>query len=63
MFLQHCLIQVLLSVAASPSTEVLYAPEKDIEVSKNAIVSEERALFYEHIGEYSIFLAGLIPLL
>ena len=38
-------------------------PKKDIVVSKNANVSEERALFSEHIGEDPIFLARLIPLL
>ena len=39
------------------------APEKDIVVSKNANVSEESALFSEHNGDNSIFLAHLIPLL
>ena len=36
--------------------------EKDIVVSKNTNVSEESALFSEHNGENSIFLACLIPL-
>ena len=49
--------------AASAWTEILRAPEKDIAVSKNANVSEERALFSEHIGENPIFFARLIPLL
>ena len=52
-----------LLVAASPWTEILRAPEKDIVVSKNVIISEERALFSEHIGENPVFLARLIPLL
>ena len=52
-----------LLVAANACTEILRAPEKDIVVSKNANVSEERALFPEHIGENPIFLARLIPLL
>ena len=52
-----------LLVAANVWTEILRAPEKDIVVSKNANVSEERALFSEHIGENPIFLARLIPLL
>ena len=51
-----------LLVAANAWTEILRAPEKDIVVSKNANVSEERALFSEHIGENPIFLARLIPL-
>ena len=38
-------------------------PKKDIVVSKNANVSEEKALFSEHIGENPIFFARLIPLL
>ena len=42
---------------------MLLAPEKDIVVSKNTNVSEESALFSEHIGENSTFLARLIPLL
>ena len=37
--------------------------KKDILVSKNANVSEEIALFSEHNGENSIFLAHLLPLL
>ena len=41
----------------------LHVPEKDIVVSKNVNVFEERALFSEHIGENPIFLARLIPLL
>ena len=52
-----------LLVAASAWTEILRAPEKDIVVSKNAIFSEERALFPEHIGEKSHILARLIPLI
>ena len=52
-----------LLVAANSWTEILRAPEKDIVVSKNANVSEERALFSEHIGENPIFLAHLIALL
>ena len=52
-----------LLVAASAWTEILRAPEKDIVVSKNANISEERALFPEHNGENPIFLARLIPLL
>ena len=38
-------------------------PKKDIVVSKNVNVSEERALFPEHNGENPIFLTRLIPLL
>ena len=52
-----------LLVAASASTEILHAPEKDIVVLKNANVSEERALFLGHNGGNLIFLARLIPLL
>ena len=52
-----------LLVAANAWTEILRAPEKDIVVSKNVTVSEESALFSEHNGENSIFLARLIPLL
>ena len=52
-----------LLVAVNAWTEILRAPEKDIEVSKNANVSEEIALFSELIGENPIFLARLIPLL
>ena len=52
-----------LLVAASAWTKILRAPGKDIVVSKNANVSEERALFPEHNGENSIFLARLISLL
>ena len=52
-----------LLVAANMCTEILRAPEKDIVVSKNANVSEERPLCSEHIGENPIFLARLIPLL
>ena len=63
MFLQRCLVQISLFVAASASTEILHAPEKDVVVSKNANVSEERALFPEHNGGNPIFLARLIPLL
>ena len=63
MFLQRCLAQISLLVAASAWTEKLRAPEKYIVVSKNANVSEERALFPEHNGENLIFLARLIPLL
>ena len=62
MFLQRCLVQISLLVAASAS-EMLHAPEKDIEVSKNANVSEEKALFPEHNGGNPICLACLIPLL
>ena len=39
-----------------------YMRPKDIEVSKNVNVSEERALFSEHNGGNPIFLARLIPL-
>ena len=63
MFLQRCLVQIPLLVAASAWTETLHAPEKDIVVSKNANVSEERALFREHNGGNPIFLPRLIPLL
>ena len=63
MFLQRCRVQIPLLVAASAWTEILRAPEKVIVVSKNANVSEERALFCEDIGENPIFLARLIPLL
>ena len=63
MFLQRCLVQIPLLVAASAWTEILRAPEKDIVVSKNVNVSEETALFSEHNGENPIFLARLIPLL
>ena len=56
MFLQRCLVQILLLVAASASTEILHAPEKDIVVSKNALFSEPN-------GGNPIFLARLIPLL
>ena len=63
MFLQRCLVQISLLVADSAWTEILHAPEKDIVVSKNANVSEERALFTEHNGGNPIFLARLIPLL
>ena len=63
MFLQLCRVQIPLLVAASALTEILRAPEKGIVVSKNANVSEESALFYEHNGENPIFLARLIPLL
>ena len=49
--------------AANVWTQILRVPEKDIVVSKNTNVSEERALFSEHIGENPIFLARLIPLL
>ena len=52
-----------LLVAANAWTEILHVPEKDTVVSKNVNVSEERALFSEHIGENPIFLARLIPLL
>ena len=63
MFLQCCLVQISLFVAASVWTEILHAPEKDIVVSKNVNVSEERALFPEHNGGNPIFIAHLIPLL
>ena len=63
MFLQCCLVQMPLLVAASAWTKILCAPEKDIVVSKNANVSEESALFSEHNGKNPIFLACLIPLL
>ena len=63
MFLQRCLIQITLLVAASALTVILHAPEKHIVVSKNANVSEERTLFSEHNGVNPIFLARLIPLL
>ena len=52
-----------LLVAANAWTEILRAPEKDIVVSKNSNVSEERALFTEHTGKNPIFLARVIPLL
>ena len=48
-----------LLVAANAWTEILRAPEKYIVVSKNANVSEESALFSEHNGENSTFLARL----
>ena len=63
MFLQRCLLQISLLVAASGWTEILHAPEKDIVVSKNANVSEESALLSEHNGENPILLTRLIPLL
>ena len=63
MFLQRCLVEISLLVAASAWTEIIHAPEKYIVVSKNANVSEERALFPELNGGNSIFLARLIPLL
>ena len=63
MFLQRCLVQISLLVAASAWTEILHAPEKYIVVAKNANVSEEMALFSEHNGENPIFLARLIPFL
>ena len=64
MFLQCCLVRIPLLVAASAGTEILRAPEKDILVSKNANVSEEKAFFPEHNSANPIFLARLIsPLL
>ena len=48
-----------LLVAANAWTEILHVPEKDTVVSKNVNVSEERALFSEHIGENPIFLSLL----
>ena len=65
MFLQRCLVQISLLVAASAWIEILHAPEKDIAVSKNANVSKERALFSEHNDGNTIglSLARLIPLL
>ena len=63
MFLQRCLVQIPLLVAASARTEILGAPEKDFVVSKNANVSEEKAFFPEHNSVNPIFLACLIPLL
>ena len=63
MFLQRCLVQISLLVAASTWTQILQAPEKDIVVSRNASISEENELFPEHNGGNSIFLARLIPLL
>ena len=63
MFLQRCLVRIPLLVPASALTEILRAHEKDIVVSNNVNVSEESTLFSEHIGENSIFLARLIPLL
>ena len=63
MFLQRCRVQISLLIAASARAEILRAPEKDIVVSKNANISEKRALFSEHTGENPIFLARLIPLL
>ena len=62
MFLQCCQVQTSLLVA-SAQTEIIHAPEKDIVVSKNEKVSEEKALFPEHNGGNPIFLALLIPLL
>ena len=47
MFLQRCLVQILLLVVASAWTEMLHAPEKDIVVSKNANVS----VYYHSIKE------------
>ena len=41
MFLQRCLVQIWLLVAASAWTGILRSPEKDSVVSKNANVSEE----------------------
>ena len=55
MFLQRRLVQISLLVAASASTEILRAPEKDFVVSKNANVSEQSALFPEHNGGNPIF--------
>ena len=52
-----------LLVTAKARTEILRALEKHFVVSKNANVSEESALFSEHNGENSLFLARLIPLL
>ena len=63
MFLQRCLVQISLLVAASASTEILHAPEKDIVISKIVNVSEDRALFPGHNGGNPILLARLIPLL
>ena len=63
MFLQRCLVQIPLLVAASAWTEILHAPEKDFVVSKNVNVSEEEAFFPEHNSANPIFLASLIPLL
>ena len=63
MFLQRCLVQISLLVAASAWTEILRAPEKDFVVSENANVSEERAFFPEHNSGNSMFLVSLIPLL
>ena len=51
MFLQRCLVQISLLAAASAWTEILHGSEKDIIVSKNAKVSEEKkTLFPEHNG-------------
>ena len=63
MFLQRCLVQISLLIAASAWTEILHAPEKYVVVSKNATVSQETALVPEHNGRNPIFLARLIPLL
>ena len=63
MFLQCCLVQIPLLVAASAWTEILRASEKDFVVSKNANISEEKAFFPEHNRGNPIFLARLIPLL
>ena len=63
MFLQRCLVKISLLVVASAWTEILHAPEKNIVVSKNTNVSEEREHFSEHNGGNPIFLARLIPLL
>ena len=63
MFLQRCLVKILLLVTASARTEIFRTPEEDILVSKKANVSEERTLFSEHNGGNPIFLPRLIPLL
>ena len=63
MFLQSCLVQISLLVAASAWAEILRAPEKGFVISKNANVSEDIAFFPEHNGGNPIFLARLIPLL
>ena len=63
MFLQRCLVQIPLLVAASARTEIVRVPEKDFVVSKNVNVSEEKAFFPEHNTANPIFLARLLPLL
>ena len=63
MFLQGCLVQISLLVAASASTEILRAPEKDSVDSKNANVSEETAFFLERNCRNPLFLSRFIQIL